>query len=105
MNNNNNNTNNTNATSNNPNNNENMMNNDTNVTISNSISSSNNNENYSYILATRTKKCRIAKRTHKSNHIWLKINMNSKTVFQHCHDEECRHHFYRLNVPEELFQK
>ena len=105
--NNNNNTNNTNATSNNPNNNENMMNNDTNVTISNSISSmhSNNNENYSYILATRTKKCRIAKRTHKSNHIWLKINMNSKTVFQHCHDEECRHHFYRLNVPEELFQK
>jgi len=63
----------------------------------------NDDQEYSYILATRTKKCRIAKRTHKSNHIWIKINIHSKTVFQHCHDEDCRHSFYKLNVPEELF--
>eukprot|EP00943_MAST-04B_sp_MAST-4B-sp1_P009102 g9102.t1 len=63
----------------------------------------NDDQEYSYILATRTKKCRIAKRTHKSNHIWIKINIHSKTVFQHCHDEDCRHNFYKLNVPEEFF--
>ena len=57
-----------------------------------------------YILGTRTRKCRIAKRTHKSNHIWLKINVSSKTVFQHCHDEDCRHGFFKLNVPETLFE-
>ena len=72
-------------------------------TLDNNRSEQQENKNCTYILGTRTRKCRIAKRTHKSNHIWLKINVSSKTVFQHCHDEDCRHGFFKLNVPETLF--
>ena len=40
-------------------------------TLDNNRSEQQENKNCTYILGTRTRKCRIAKRTHKSNHIWL----------------------------------
>ena len=57
-----------------------------------------------YILATRSRDCKIARRQHRSNHIWFVVDMRLRTLIQHCHDEDCRRSSYSVKVPDELFQ-
>ncbi len=57
-----------------------------------------------YVIATRSKDCKIARRRHRSNHIWFVVDMGLRTLVQHCHDEDCRRSHYAMAVPGEIFQ-
>ena len=52
-----------------------------------------------YRISTRSKKCCIAKRTHRGNNIWFEIHLNSMQVFQRCYDEDCRRKSVEVDVP------
>jgi hypothetical protein len=58
-----------------------------------------------YRVSTRSKKCAIAGRTHKGNNIWFNIDLNRRTVYQRCYDEECRTHARPVAVPVEQWSK
>lgn len=49
-----------------------------------------NIRNGTWRLATSSKKCGIANRTHKSNHIWIVVNPWLRECYQECFDENCR---------------
>jgi hypothetical protein len=42
------------------------------------------------LVSSGSRRCQIQNREHKSNHIWFKININRRTVFQHCYDADCQ---------------
>ena len=60
-----------------------------------------------YYVMTRSKKCMIAKRTHKGNNIWFDIDTNRQMVRQRCFDEECcqSSEECQINVPSETWSK
>lgn len=58
-----------------------------------------------YRISTRSKKCRIAGRTHKGNNIWFDININRRVVHQRCYDEECRRQRVEIELPDSLWDK
>ena len=57
-----------------------------------------------YVIATRSKDCKIARRRHRGNHIWFVVDMDLRSLVQHCHDKDCRRSHYVMAVPGELFQ-
>lgn len=42
------------------------------------------------LVSSGSRCCQIQNREHKGNHIWFKININRRTVFQHCYDGDCQ---------------
>lgn len=54
-----------------------------------------------FFVSTRSKKCAIAKRTHKGNNIWFDIDTNRQIVFQRCYDQDCSGHCVPVQVPSE----
>jgi hypothetical protein len=60
-----------------------------------------------YLVMTRSKKCMIAKRTHKGNNIWFDIDIHKQIVIQRCFDEECcqSSEECQINVPSETWSK
>ena len=56
-------------------------------------------ENGAFRVSTRSKKCCIAKRTHRGNNIWFELHLNSMQVFQRCYDEDCRRQSVKVDVP------
>jgi hypothetical protein len=42
--------------------------------------------------------CHIVKRRHKGNHVWFRAEIDKpRTIFQHCHDDDCRKSAERSN--------
>lgn len=58
-----------------------------------------------YLVATKSKKCAIANRTHKGNNIWFMINLSTKRVVQRCHDAECANKSHELCIEPELWSQ
>ena len=58
-----------------------------------------------YLVATRSKKCAIANRTHKGNNIWFMINLTTKRVVQRCHDAECANKAHEIFIEPELWSQ
>ena len=54
-------------------------------------------------VSTKSKVCQIAKREHKNNKIWFDIHLDQQIIYQKCYDEDCRHKFVLVNVPNELW--
>lgn len=52
-----------------------------------------------YMMSTPSKHCNIARRTHKGNHIWFKLDPWKREVVQKCFDDSCRNLEYKLNIP------
>lgn len=52
-----------------------------------------------YMLSTPSKRCNIAKRAHRGNHIWFKLDPWKREVVQKCFDDCCRNREWKLNIP------
>ena len=60
----------------------------------------------SFMIATRSRACRIAGRQHRSNHIFFIVDTVNKSVIQCCHDDECRQkNSVSVSLPPELFEE
>jgi hypothetical protein len=42
------------------------------------------------MVSSGSRRCQIKNREHKGNHIWFQIDINRRTVFQHCYDADCK---------------
>ena len=60
-----------------------------------------------YFVMTRSKKCEIAKRSHRGNNIWFNIDVIRQKVVQRCFDQECcrSSEEYVVDVPSEVWLK
>lgn len=58
-----------------------------------------------YTLYSYSKDCKIANKTHKSNHTWYILNPWSRYLVQKCFDEDCRCSHYDVSVPKEKWHK
>ena len=52
-----------------------------------------------YMLSTTSKRCNIARRAHRGNHIWFKLDPWKREVVQKCFDDSCRNREWKLNIP------
>lgn len=64
-----------------------------------------NNINTTWRLATSSKKCGIAKRTHKSNHTWIVVNPWKRKCYQKCFDENCYDKQCDIEIPKHFWSK
>lgn len=58
-----------------------------------------------YSVPAKSKKCYIAKRTHKGNAIWYLIDLTRKQIIQRCLDSECGRQKYCIQHPENIWKR
>lgn len=57
------------------------------------------------IIPTQSKKCKIAERTHKGNHIWFSIDTRTLKITQRCHDNVCKGNCVEINCPHNVWNR
>tara|TARA_B100001059_G_C17782469_1_gene555056 strand:- start:572 stop:1582 length:1011 start_codon:yes stop_codon:yes gene_type:complete len=65
-------------------------------------------ERLSYIINTRSHQCMIAKRCHRSNHVYFIVFPWKQSIIQRCFDEECENEYAVLDPPStvwDIFKK
>jgi hypothetical protein len=57
------------------------------------------------LVQTRSKRCQIADRVHKGNHIWFCIDTRTLKVTQHCHDSVCGSGHKEIDLPLDVWER
>lgn len=61
--------------------------------------------NGTWRLSTSSKKCGIAKKIHKSNHIWIVVNPWQRKCYQKCFDDNCYDKQCNIEIPKHFWSK
>tara|TARA_X000000950_G_scaffold204502_1_gene246149 strand:+ start:308 stop:1471 length:1164 start_codon:yes stop_codon:yes gene_type:complete len=61
--------------------------------------------NGTWCLSTSSKRCGIARKTHKSNHIWIVVNSWQRKCYQKCFDEKCYDKQCNIVIPPHFWSK
>ena len=57
------------------------------------------------LVPTRSKRCQIADRVHKGNHIWFCIDTRTLKVTQRCHDSVCGNEHKEIDLPPTVWER
>lgn len=58
-----------------------------------------------YCVSSKSRKCRIAGRTHKGNHIWYLLDLTNRQIVQRCLDAECGKRKHIITCPEHIWDR
>lgn len=62
-------------------------------------------ESGKYCVSSKSRKCRIAGRTHKGNHIWYMLDLPNRQIVQRCMDAECGKRKHIIPCPEHIWDR
>lgn len=58
-----------------------------------------------YCVSSKSRKCRIAGRTHKGNHIWYLLDLPNRQIVQRCLDADCGKQKHIIPCPEHIWDR
>ncbi len=58
-----------------------------------------------FSIASRSRRCHIAGRTHKGNHIWYQVDLTNRQIVQRCMDSACSRHKHVIPCPEHIWSR
>lgn len=61
--------------------------------------------NGTYCVSSKSRRCHIAGRTHKGNHIWYQLDLSHRQIAQRCLDAECGKRRHYISCPEHIWDK